>query len=282
MLLYNLRMKKKKKGVVAHSSGNHAQAVAFAATLLGTKSTIVMPENAPKVKVESTRGYGANIVRCQNTVESRNAVTSQIAKEQGLILIHPYDNWNIIYGAGTAAYELFLQLHEDNRQVNLDYILAPVGGGGLLSGTSLCTKSVAKSQRNLVSPNIRVIASEPENADDTFRSFVSGQIQPVSTKVTIADGLRTRIGDITFSIIKENVDDVVTVSEEEIIEALKIYFERLKLVVEPSGAVPLAALLKLRRLGKIESGKNIGIIISGGNLDMEVLFEDYRKKIVHS
>ncbi|MHA2173435.1 MAG: threonine/serine dehydratase [Candidatus Hodarchaeales archaeon] len=248
----------KPEGVITHSSGNHAQAVALASTELGVKSVIVMPKNAPKVKKEATQGYGAKIIECGNSPSDRVSKTEELIEEYGYQLIHPYNDFRIIHGAGTAAFEL----SEDIK--GLDYILTPVGGGGLLSGTSLSIKSS--------SPETKVFGIEPENANDAYLSFKDGsKIYPSLNPTTIADGLRTSLGEITFRIIKQNVEDIITVSEDEIIFAMKFLWERMKLVVEPSGAVSLAGVFKLAEQN-LTQGKKIGVIISGGNIDLTDFF----------
>ncbi|MFW9809976.1 MAG: threonine/serine dehydratase [Candidatus Thorarchaeota archaeon] len=248
----------RERGVIAHSSGNHAQALALAASMEGVKATIVMPRNSPEVKLEATRDYGANIVFCENSAEARVSVANELIEKHGYTLIHPYDDERIIAGAGTSALELIEDIG------CLDYMFAPVGGGGLISGTSIATKGLC--------PNATVIAVEPEKADDAFRSFREGKIYPSVYPDTIADGLRTQLSELTFSIIQNNVDDIITVSENEIVKAMRFLWERMKLVVEPSGAVSLAGFLKLKN--EI-SGKRVGIILSGGNVDLSDFFEKY-------
>jgi len=250
--LLSLSESERKKGVTAHSSGNHAQAVALAAKTLGVKAYIVMPSTAPKVKKDAVIGYGAEVIECEPTLEARESTVDQIIKEKGAVLIHPFNDYNIIAGQGTAAIEL-LESHPE-----LDYIFTPIGGGGLVSGSALVAK--------YLSPNTKVIGSEPEEADDAFRSFKAGKILPHETPPkTIADGLLTKLGEKTFEIIKQEVNDVLVVNEEEIIAAMQLMWERMKIVTEPSGAVPLAALL--RNKARFQ-GKKIGIIISGGNVDL--------------
>ena len=251
----------KPAGIITHSSGNHAQAVALAARELGVPATIVMPRNAPSVKKEATRGYGATIVECGNNPIDRKQKTDELVEKYGYVLVHPYNDLRIIHGAGTAAFELLTEVGK------LDYVLTPVGGGGLLSGTSLCVKSMY--------PDSVVIGVEPENANDAFLSFKDGtKIYPSINPNTIADGLRTNLGDITFDVIKKNVDDIITVSESEIVNAMKFLWERMKLVIEPSGAVPLAGLFKLveGELKELYINKKIGLIISGGNIDLSEFF----------
>jgi len=250
-----LSEEERKKGVIAHSSGNHAQALALAASLSGIKATIVMPKNSPQVKVNATRGYGAEIVFCENSIESRVQRANELIEKNGYVLIHPYNDERIIAGAGTAAMELIEEVD------GLDYMFAPVGGGGLLSGTSIATKGLC--------PESVVIAVEPANADDAFRSFRDGKIYPSIKPNTIADGLRTQLGKVTFEIIQEYVDSIITVTEEEIVDAMRLLWERMKLVVEPSGAVSLAGLLKMK---DELSNKRVGVIISGGNIDLTEFF----------
>jgi threonine dehydratase len=252
----------RKQGVITHSSGNHAQALALAATKLGIHATIVMPRGAPKNKINATKGYDAEIEFCENSLEARIRKTKEIIKKRRNILIHPFDNDNIINGQGTAAYELFEETGE------LDIIIAPLGGGGLLSGTAIATKGLF--------PNTQVIGVEPELADDALRSLEAGYIIPSTYPDTIADGLRTSLCERTFHIIQKYVDNVVTVSEIEIIEAMRFLWERMKMIVEPSGAVPLAALLSKKI--SIEN-KKIGAILSGGNIDIEPFFQLLKKKI---
>ena len=250
-----LTKEEREKGVIAHSSGNHAQALALAASLSGIKATIVMPKNSPQVKVNATRGYGAEVVFCENSTESRVQVANELVEKHDYVLIHPYNDERIIAGAGTAAMELIEEVEE------LDYVFAPVGGGGLLSGTSIATKGLC--------PESVVIAVEPANADDAFRSFRDGKIYPSVNPNTIADGLRTQLGEVTFAVIKEFVDSIITVTEEEIVEAMRLLWERMKIVVEPSGAVSLAGLLKMK---DELNDKRIGVIISGGNIDLTDFF----------
>jgi len=253
---------KKKKGIITHSSGNHAQAVALAASLLGIKATIVMPRGAPINKINATKGYGAKIIFCENSLESRIKTAEEIIKDQKLILIHPFDNDDIINGQGTAAYELIKEIG------SLDIVITPLGGGGLLSGTALATKGLNQ--------NTKVIGVEPTLADDALKSLKAGYIIPSTYPDTIADGLRTSISERTFNIIRLHVDDIVTVTEIEIIEAMKFLWERMKIIVEPSGAVPLAAILSKKV--PVEN-KKVGAILSGGNIDIEPFFQILEKKI---
>ncbi len=248
----------KAKGVITHSSGNHAQALALASSKQDVKCTVVMPSSSPAVKMEATRGYGAEVVVCEPTLASRESTAGALIEKHGYTLVHPYDNPNIIAGAGTAAYELIKEAGQ------LDTLFAPVGGGGLLSGTSIATKGLL--------PQAKVIAGEPQGADDAYRSFKSGEIHPSINPNTIADGLLTSLSELTFSIIQKNVDSIITVSDEDIVNAMRLLWERMKLVVEPSGAVSLAALLQICDQVK---GQRIGIILSGGNVDLSRFFSQY-------
>ena len=252
----------KQYGIITHSSGNHAQAVALAAQILGLKAIIVMPKNSPQVKINATRGYGAEVVQCENTLASREETTNKLIAQFGYQLVHPYDNDDVICGQGTAALELLTEIK------SLDAIIAPVGGGGLLSGTAVAAKGF--------NPKIKVFGSEPRNADDAFRSLKAGKILTNDHPNTIADGLRTNLCNRTFAIIKQYVDEIITVSEQEILEAMRFLWERMKLVVEPSGAVSLAGLLSNQINLK---GQRVGVIISGGNIDLEEFFTLLEKKI---
>ncbi|MHA1914187.1 MAG: threonine ammonia-lyase [Promethearchaeota archaeon] len=252
----------RKRGVITHSSGNHAQAVALAASILEIHATIVMPKGAPKNKIEATRDYGAKIVFCDNTLDARTRTTENLVKKNNLVLIHPYDNDNVINGQGTAAYEFIREVGD------LDVMIVPLGGGGLLSGTALGTKKSC--------PNAEVFGVEPSIADDALRSIEAGHVIPSTYPNTIADGLRTSICERTFNIIQNSVDQIVTVSENEIITAMKFLWQRMKLIVEPSGAVPLAALLS----NKIDvDDRRVGVILSGGNIDLNPFFELLETKV---
>jgi threonine dehydratase len=252
----------KRRGVITHSSGNHAQALALASSILGVKAVVVMPRNSSKIKIDATKGYGAEVLLCEPTLESRTETAQKLIDAHGYVMIHPYNNTRVIAGAGTAALELIQEVGP------LDYVLAPVGGGGLLSGTAIATKGLC--------PKAKVIGAEPKNADDAYRSFKTRTLHPSVNPRTIADGLRTSLGDITFEIILEKVDDIVTVSETEILAAMRILWERMKLVVEPSAAVPLAALLTIRNRTK---GQRTGVILSGGNMDIDAFFQGYSQTI---
>ncbi len=249
-----LSVEDKKRGVVTHSSGNHAAALALAATMNGVKPYIVMPETAPDVKKNAVAGYGAEITFCKPTLEARESTARAIIEKTGAALIHPYDNFNVICGQGTATLELMDEISD------LDIIVAPVGGGGLLSGTSTAAKAINN--------NIKVIAAEPLNANDAWKSFTTGVLTPSVSPKTIADGLLTSLSDLTFSIIKNNVDQIFTVKEETIIECMKLIWERMKIIVEPSSATVLAAV---KENPDFFRGKRTGLIISGGNLDLRKL-----------
>lgn len=249
--VFSLSEKDARKGVATHSSGNHAAALALAARMRGIEAHIVMPDNSPEIKKKAVAGYGANITFCEPTLLARESTLAKVIAETGATEIHPYNNFNVIAGQGTAAKEMIEDFGE------FDIIMAPVGGGGLLSGTALSTKYLL--------PGCRVIAAEPSGADDAFRSFQAKKIIPSVNPKTIADGLLTSLGDRTFAIIMDKVDDIVTVSEEKIAEAMRMIWERMKIIVEPSSAVPLAAILE----GKVNiQNKKVGIILSGGNLDL--------------
>ncbi|MHA2185248.1 MAG: pyridoxal-phosphate dependent enzyme [Promethearchaeota archaeon] len=257
-----LTEEEKKRGVITHSSGNHAQAVALAASILKIHATIVMPKGAPKNKIEATRDYGAKIIFCDNTLDARTRTTENLIEKNNLVLIHPYDNDNVINGQGTAAYEFIKEVG------SFDVMIAPLGGGGLLSGTALTTKNLC--------PNAQIFGVEPSIADDALRSIEAGYVIPSSYPDTIADGLRTSICERTFKIIQNSVDQIITVSENEIITAMKFLWQRMKLIVEPSGAVPLAAILSKKIY---IDDKRVGIILSGGNIDLNPFFELLETKV---
>ena len=242
------------RGVATHSSGNHAQALALAAAMRGIPAYIVMPRNAPAVKQAAVAGYGGIITLCEPTLAARESTLAEVVAATGAEVVHPYNDVRVIAGQGTAALELLADVPD------LDVIMAPVGGGGLLSGTAIAARAVA--------PQMRVIAAEPAGADDAFRSLAARHIIPSVQPQTIADGLLTSLGDLTFPIIRAHVEQIVTVSEPAIVEAMKFVWERAKLVVEPSGVVPIAALweeaIDLR-------GLRVGVILSGGNVDLEHL-----------
>jgi threonine dehydratase len=247
---------KRRKGIATHSSGNHAQAIAFAAKEVAAKAFIVMPNNSPQVKVDAVKGYGAEIFFCEPNQQARETLLQEIVDKTGAEFIHPYNNYDVIAGQATCAKELI----EENSF--LDFIITPVGGGGLLSGTLLSA--------HYFSPSTVVYAGEPEGAADAVLSIRNNKIEKAPYVKTIADGLLTTLGDKTFLIIKQYVKDILTVSDEEIINAMRLVYERMKLVVEPSGVVPLAALLKNKDLFE---GKRVGVIFSGGNVELKKLGE---------
>jgi threonine dehydratase len=254
--LLQLGADQKTSGVVTHSSGNHAQALALAGQLLGVPVTIVMPRTAPAVKRAATEGYGARIVLCEPTLESRESTVADQIEQNGFTLIHPFNDWNVIAGQGTAALELLEQAGP------LDVVIAPVGGGGLISGTALAVKAR--------SPRTRIVGAEPERADDARRSLESGSIQPSDDPRTIADGLRTSLGEKTFAVICRHVDAIVTASEAEIVDGMRFVWERIKIVIEPSSAVVVAPLLTSRMPVR---DLRVGIILSGGNVDVDPFFQ---------
>lgn len=252
----SLPKEKMANGIATHSSGNHAQAIAYAARELSTKAYIVMPNNSPSVKVNAVKGYGAEVTFCENNQQAREETLQAIVDKTGAEFIHPYNDERVMTGQATCAKELIEEIP------SLDIIAAPVGGGGLLSGTSLSA--------HYFSPSTKVYAAEPEGAADAILSFKSGQIETAPYINTIADGLLTKLGNKTFPVIQQHVSDVFTASDQEIIAALRLVYERMKLVVEPSSAVTLAIVLRNRELF---AGKRIGIIVSGGNVDLKKFSE---------
>jgi threonine dehydratase len=240
-----------KNGIATHSSGNHAQAVARAAKVLGIPAYIVMPKNAPEIKVEGTRSYGAEIIFCEPTQNARETSLAKVVSKTGAHFIHPYDNYDVIAGQASAALELL----EDFP--SLDIVMAPVGGGGLLSGTALAV--------HYLNPNIIVLGAEPKRVDDAYRSLKSGQIEQNQRTDTIADGLRTTLGELTLDIIKRHVTEILTAEEDEIIQAMRLIWERMKIIIEPSCAVPLATILANKETFR---GKKTGVILTGGNVDL--------------
>jgi len=252
--VFSLTEEEAARGVATHSSGNHAQALALAARLRGIPAYIVMPENAAAVKKAAVAGYGGQITFCEPNLQAREITLAQVVQETNATVVHPYNNHKVIAGQGTAALELL------EAAPDLDAVIAPVGGGGLLSGAAIAAKGMK--------PGIRIVGAEPEMADDAYRSLQAGHILPSEGPRTIADGLLTSLGTLTFPIIQQNVEQIITVSEAGIIEAMKFIWERVKIVVEPSAAVPVAVLWER----KIDlSGLRVGIILSGGNVDLEKL-----------
>lgn len=252
--ILQLTEEQRQRGVATHSSGNFAQAMALAAQMLGIPAYIVMPSNSPEVKKAAVRGYGGEIIECEPNLAAREATLAQVVERTGATFVHPFNDGNVIMGQGTAALELLQDVE------NLDVVIAPVGGGGLISGTALAAHHF--------SPESKVWAAEPQGANDAWQSKNEGKIVPQTNPQTIADGLRTSLGDKTFPIIRDYVERIVLVEEEEIIGALRLLMERMKIVVEPSGAVALAAVLKEK---KVLAGKRVGVILSGGNVDLKAL-----------
>lgn len=252
--VFSLSAEEAARGVGTHSSGNHAAALALAARLRGVKAFVVMPRDSKKVKKAAVSGYGAEIFFCEPSEEGREETMAEVLEKTGATFIHPSDDPLVIAGQGTAALELLAEVP------GLDAVMVPVGGGGLLSGTALTVAGLA--------PDTRVIAAEPEGADDAYRSLQEGRIIPSVNPQTVADGLLTSLGENTFAIIREHVEQIVTVSEEAIVEGMRHVWERMKIVIEPSAAVPVGALLE----GKIDlSGQRVGVILSGGNADLDKL-----------
>lgn len=243
-----------RRGVATHSSGNHAQAIAFAAGLRGIPAIVVMPEDAPPVKVAAVKDYGAEIVWAGSNPLDREQALETVLEQTGAVFIHPSNNFHVIAGQGTAALELLQDVPD------LDIVMTPVGGGGLLAGTALSASAL--------SPRTHVIGVEPETVDDAARSLRDGRIYPPTNAYTVADGLRTFLGDVSFPIIREHVSEIITVSEEGIVAAMRLIWERMKIIIEPSAAVPVAALFEHAELFR---GQRIGIILSGGNADLDHL-----------
>ncbi|MQL84172.1 hypothetical protein Taro_016681 [Colocasia esculenta] len=253
------------KGVVTHSSGNHAAAVSLAAKLRGIPAYIVIPKNAPKCKVENVKRYGGQVFWSEPTVQSRELTASKVQEETGALLVHPYNHEHIISGQGTISLELLDQVP------NIDTIIVPISGGGLISGVALAAKAI--------NPAIRVLAAEPSGADDAHQSKLAGKVVVLSEINTIADGLRASLGSLTWPVVRDLVDDVITVDDWEIIEAMRMCYEILKVAVEPSGAIGLAAILsdKFRSNPAWKSSSNIGIVLSGGNVDLGILWDSLKK-----
>ena len=252
--VFSLTDDEARRGVLTHSSGNHGAALAYAARQRGIAAWVVMPENSAKVKQENVRRFGATIRFCPPNIPAREALCAEVLKETGATMIHPFDNERVIAGQGTAALEL-LEAHPE-----LDIVIAPIGGGGLLSGTAIVARSLK--------PSIRVYGAEPKNADDAARSLRSGSVEPLPPTTTIADGLRTTIAPRTLAALRQGVAAIGTASEDGIVRAMRMTWERMKILIEPSSAVPLACLLE----GTLDvAGANVGVIVSGGNVDLDRL-----------
>ena len=252
--VFSLDNAEARRGVVTHSSGNHGAAVAWAAARRGIPAWVVMPENSAEIKKAAVQGLGATVRFCAPTLEARDTTCAAVLAETGAVLVHPYDDWRVIAGQGTAALELLEEIPD------LDAIITPVGGGGLLSGTAIASRGMK--------PSIRIYGAEPAGADDAWRSLQSGRIVPQTDPRTIADGLRSSLGVKTFAVLSTLVDAIGTTSEEAIVQAMRLTWDKLKLVIEPSSAVPLAALLE-RKLPV--AGLRVGIVVSGGNVDLDRL-----------
>lgn len=240
----------RRAGVVTHSSGNFGQAVALAAKNLNTKAYIVMPENAPSVKIEAVKNYGGQVIICKPTLEARESEAARIQEQTSATFLHPSNQLEVILGNATATIELLEQ------EPDLDCLISPIGGGGLIAGTALAA--------HYFGSGCQIFGSEPKEVDDAYRSFHSGKIETNEKTATIADGLRTTLGDVNFPIIKSLVDDILLVSEAEIVSAMELIWSRMKIIIEPSSAVPFAAIMRNKELFK---GKKIGVILSGGNVD---------------
>ena len=242
------------KGVATHSSGNHGTCLSYAAGRRGIPCTVVMPRTAPQAKKDAVRGYGARVVECEPSTTSREAVFAEVVAETGAEFVHPYNDHRVIAGQGTCSKEMIEDLGE------LDAVIAPIGGGGMVSGTCLTLSTLA--------PKVKIYAAEPEQADDAMRSFKAGHIIADDAPETVADGLKVPLKDLTWHFVKTHVTDILTASEEDIVDAMKLIWKRMKIVMEPSSAVPLATILKNP---DIFAGKRVGVVITGGNVDLDKL-----------
>ena len=244
------------KGVCTHSSGNHAQAVAYSAQKKGIPAYIVMPNNSPDVKLNAVKGYGANVTLCEPTLEARRTTLDGIAKKTGAAVIHPFNNPNVIAGQGTTALELIEEIGE------LDAVIAPIGGGGLMSGTCITTRSLL--------PKAKLFGAEPKGADDAYRSLKEGKLLPQEDPKTICDGLLTSMGENTWKILKDHLNAIYTVSDDEVIKGMKLIWERMKIIIEPSCATPVAVVMS-PEFKQLENIEKVGIILTGGNVDLAKL-----------
>ena len=242
------------RGVATHSSGNHGTCLSYAAGRRGIPCTVVMPRTAPQAKKDAVRGYGGRVVECEPSTSSREAVFAEVVAATGAEFVHPYNDWRVIAGQATCSAELIEQVE------GLDAVVAPIGGGGMISGTCLTLSNLA--------PGVKIYAAEPEQADDAYRSFKAGHIIADDAPETVADGLKVPLKELTWHFVKSHVTDILTASEEEIVEAMKLIWKRMKIVMEPSSAVPLATILKNP---ETFAGKRVGIIITGGNVDLDRL-----------
>jgi len=252
--VFGLTDEQAKRGVATHSSGNHGTCLSYAAGRRGIPCTVVMPHTAPQAKKDAVRGYGGVVVECEPSTTSREAVFAEVIAKSGAEFVHPYNDPRVIAGQGTCSAELIEQVE------NLDAVVAPIGGGGMISGTCLTLSNLA--------PNIKIYAAEPENADDAYRSFKAGHIIADDAPDTIADGLKVPLKDLTWHFVSNHVTDIFTASELEIVEAMKMTWKRMKIVMEPSCAVPLAVILKNK---DVFAGKRVGVVITGGNVDLDLL-----------
>ena len=251
-----LNDKEAERGVCTHSSGNHAQAIAYSAQKRGIPAYIVMPNNSPDVKLNAVKGYGANVTLCEPTLEARRTTLEGIAQDTGAAVIHPFNNANVIAGQGTAALELIEDVGE------LDAIIAPIGGGGLMSGTCVTTRSLL--------PNAKLFGAEPKGADDAYRSLKEGKLLPQEDPKTICDGLLTSMGENTWKILKDHLNAIYTVSDDEVIKGMKLIWERMKIIIEPSCATPVAVVMS-SKFKQLENIEKVGIILTGGNVDLAKL-----------
>jgi len=248
--------KEAERGVCTHSSGNHAQAIAYSAQKRGIPAYIVMPNNSPDVKLDAVKGYGANVTLCKPTLEARRTTLEGIAEDTGAAVIHPFNNANVIAGQGTAALELIEDVGE------LDAIIAPIGGGGLMSGTCITTRSLL--------PKAKLFGAEPKGADDAYRSLKEGKLLPQEDPKTICDGLLTSMGENTWKILKDHLNAIYTVSDDEVIKGMKLIWERMKIIIEPSCATPVAVVMS-PEFKQLENIEKVGIILTGGNVDLAKL-----------
>jgi threonine dehydratase len=252
--VFGLSASQAEKGVATHSSGNHGLSLSYAAGRRSIPCTVVMPKTAPQAKKDAVRGYGGRVVECEPSTSSREAVFAEVVAKSGMEFVHPYNDARVIAGQATCSRELLEQV------ADLDAVIAPIGGGGMISGTCLTLSSIA--------PSVKVYAGEPEQADDAYRSFKAGRIIAEDAPETVADGLKVPLKELTWYFVSRHVSDILTVSEQQIIDAMKLIWKRMKIVVEPSSAVPVAVLLNHREIFK---GTRVGVIITGGNVDLDKL-----------
>ncbi|WP_323036993.1 beta-hydroxyaspartate dehydratase BhcB [Pararhodobacter sp.] len=252
--VFGLSDEQAERGVATHSSGNHGTCLSYAAGRRGIPCTVVMPHTAPQAKKDAVRGYGGVVVECEPSTTSREAVFAEVVAKTGAEFVHPYNDPRVIAGQGTCSHELIEQV------AGLDAVIAPIGGGGMVSGTCLTLSNLA--------PSVKIYAAEPQQADDAYRSFKAGQIIADDAPETIADGLKVPLKDLTWHFVSNHVTDILTASEQEIVEAMKLIWKRMKIVMEPSSAVPLATILKNK---DIFAGTRVGVVITGGNVDLDLL-----------